>query len=79
MTYAKAKEAQEALEVVSELQEYFAQKLGAFSKEFGEDKPFEKVSWLRDGGKHGGGSRLEACDASLFNRGSINASQVHYE
>ncbi|MFT7860041.1 MAG: coproporphyrinogen III oxidase [Sulfurimonas sp.] len=79
MTLAKSKYAQEALQVVEELQSYFAQNLNSVSKEFGENKPFEKVEWLRDGGKHGGGSRYEARDEKVFNRGSVNVSQVHYD
>ena len=79
MVVAQAQEAKEALEIVEELQHYFAQKLNEVSKQLGENKAFEKVTWLRDGGRHGGGSRFEARDESLFNRGSINVSQVHYD
>ncbi len=79
MILAKAKEAKEALKVVEYLQTYFADSLYNLSKEFGSDKEFVKKEWLRDGGDHGGGSRYEAVDESLFNRGSINVSQVHYD
>jgi len=47
--------------------------------EFGEGKSCESVVWGRDGGKHGGGSRYEARDEVVFNRGSVNVSQVHYD
>ena len=34
---------------------------------------------MRDEGRHGGGTRFEARDETLFNRGSVNVSQVHYD
>jgi coproporphyrinogen III oxidase len=40
---------------------------------------FTTVTWLRDEGRHGGGTRFEIGDTSVFDRGSINASQVHYD
>lgn len=79
MVKAKSKEAKAAYELVTQLQSYFATSLNAVSKEFGEDKNFEEVSWVRDEGKHGGGSRFEARDESLFNRGSVNVSQIQYD
>ncbi|QOP41188.1 coproporphyrinogen III oxidase [Sulfurimonas marina] len=79
MVYAKSEFAKDALAVVEELQSYFATKLGDVSKQFGSDKPFERVEWLRDNGTHGGGSRYEARDEEIFNRGSVNVSQVHYD
>lgn len=79
MIRAKSSFAKEGLSVVEELQHYFVEKLNNVSKEFGENKSFEKVEWLRDNGIHGGGSRYEARDESIFNRGSVNVSQVHYD
>jgi coproporphyrinogen III oxidase len=79
MILAKSKYAQEALHVVTELQTYFAAQLSDVSKEYGKNKPFEKVEWLRDNGIHGGGSRYESRDETIFNRGSVNVSQVHYD
>lgn len=79
MLKAKSKEAKAAYELVTGLQSYFATSLNAVSKEFGKDKNFEEVSWTRDEGKHGGGSRFEARDTSLFNRGSVNVSQIQYD
>lgn len=40
---------------------------------------FAPVSWLRDDGLHGGGTRLAAADTPVFNRASVNVSQVHYD
>lgn len=79
MVKAKSQFAKEALAVVEELQSYFVQNLNGVSKKFGSDKPFERVEWVRDNGTHGGGSRYEARDESIFNRGSVNVSQVHYD
>ncbi len=47
----------------------------------GADWPaFAPTSWLRDGGRHGGGTRWSASDAGqVFDRASVNVSQVHYD
>ena len=79
MIKAKSDYAKKALDCVEELQQYFANNLNEVSKKYGKNIPFERVEWLRDEGKHGGGSRYEARDESLFNRGSVNVSQVHYD
>ena len=46
----------------------------------GEDSAgkFTPVSWLRDEGQHGGGTRYEIEGTRLFNRASVNVSSVHY-
>lgn len=79
MIMAESQNAQAAYKLARELQEMFANKLSLLSKELGQDKSFEEVSWLRDEGLHGGGSRFEARDFSLFNTASVNVSQVHYD
>jgi coproporphyrinogen III oxidase len=61
------------------LQAYFVTKLNAFALQFGEGRSFEEVSWERDKGLHGGGVRYEARDEAVFNRASVNISQVHYD
>jgi len=76
---AKSPQAKEANELVKGLQAYFVTKLNAIALEFGEGKSCEAVVWGRDGGKHGGGARYEARDTVIFNRGSVNVSQVHYD
>ena len=78
MKMATSKEAINAHKMLHNLQKRFADKLSALSAEIGTDKPFEEVLWLRDAGLHGGGSRFEARDELLFNTGSVNVSQVHY-
>jgi len=79
MIMASSTEAQEAYRLVRSLQKRFTDKLDAISVELGENKKFEEVTWLRDRGTHGGGSRFEARDTKLFNTGSVNVSQVHYD
>ena len=79
MTMANSQEAQKAHKLVSALQKRFVDKLDTLSKEFGENKNFQEVSWLRDEGIHGGGNRFEARDEKLFNTASVNVSQVHYD
>ena len=78
-TSAKSPQAKEAYELVKGLQAYFVTKLNALALEYGEGKSCEAVVWGRDGGKHGGGSRYETRDMVVFNRGSVNVSQVHYD
>jgi len=79
MVKAKSKDANKAYELVKNLQSRFVNKLDYLSETIGEDKKFEKVTWLRDEGMHGGGSRFEFRDEKLFNSASVNVSQVHYD
>ena len=53
--------------------------LEAVSAAFGAPDRFTAVTWLRDDGRHGGGTRVEIGDTLVFDRGSINVSQVHYD
>ena len=76
---AKSHEAKIANTLVEELQAYFVAKLNDISYELGNRKEFESVEWERDEGIHGGGIRYEARDESIFNRASVNVSQVHYD
>jgi len=78
-TYSSKKEAKSSNELVENLQNYFVDKLNGISKAFGENQAFEAVEWLRDEGLHGGGVRFEAKDEMIFNRASVNISQVHYD
>jgi coproporphyrinogen III oxidase len=54
-------------------------KLDAISKKYGSDKPCAPTEWFRDEGRHGGGVRFMATDETLFNRASVNTSQVQYD
>jgi coproporphyrinogen III oxidase len=42
-------------------------------------RPFEAITWLRDGGRHGGGMRYATAETEVFNRVAINVSHVHYD
>lgn len=79
MISAKSQNAKDAYNLVRSLQKRFVEKLDELSKNYGENKPFEEVTWLRDEGIHGGGSRYESRDNILFNTASVNVSQVHYD
>ena len=79
MIKAKSPEAVQSYELVTDLQMYFTDRLNKVSAEFGEGKEFQEVVWVRDKGQHGGGSRFEARDETLFNRGSVNVSQIQYD
>lgn len=76
---AQSPNAQSAARMIEGLQAFFVRRLDAISEELGEAKNFEPIEWLRDEGRHGGGVRYVAADSSLFNRASVNYSQVHYD
>jgi len=76
---AKSPQAKEAYTLVDGLQAYFVSKLNSIALQFGEGRACEAVTWGRDGGKHGGGVRYEARDTVVYDRGSVNVSQVHYD
>lgn len=73
--YARSIKAQFALTQLKQVQHYFVEQLQQLST----GTPFRTVEWLRDQGMHGGGERLEAADNQVFNRASVNVSQVQYE
>ena len=75
MITARSQSASLALKSVQDLQSHFSEKM-----RFADDPgTFEPVSWLRDGGHHGGGTRLTYGGGDFFNRASLNVSQVHYD
>jgi len=76
---AKSSRAEQGYTLVCDLQQRFVKKLNAISKKYGSDKPYEPTEWFRDEGKHGGGVRFMATDESIFNRASVNTSQVQYD
>lgn len=76
---AKSPEAKIASQLVEELQTYFVGKLNDISHSLGKEKEFEALEWERDEGIHGGGVRYEARDETVFDRASVNVSQVHYD
>ncbi len=76
---AKSARAQEADALVCHLQKYFVDALEMLSNTLGENKPFVPIEWFREAGKFGGGVRYAAQDEKLFDRASVNVSQVQYE
>ncbi|MCA9705828.1 MAG: coproporphyrinogen III oxidase [Myxococcales bacterium] len=78
-TYARSDRATRARALVEGLQRRFGDQLEARSRALGTDRPFEEVEWLRDEGRHGGGMRRATGDTPVFDRGSVNVSQVHYD
>lgn len=74
---AQSAVAQQRLLLMSQLQQFFVDKLQAMAEELGESTQFQLVEWLRDNGRHGGGVRFVA-EQGLFNRASINISQIHF-
>lgn len=79
MIMSKSIDAINAYNLVKNLQKRFVDKLDDLSLKIGENKKFEEVIWLRENGTCGGGNRFEAKDEVLFNRASVNVSQVHYD
>ncbi|MFV2057104.1 MAG: coproporphyrinogen III oxidase [Thiohalomonadales bacterium] len=76
---AKSNRAEQAYTLVCDLQQRFVQKLNTISEKFGAGKNYAPTEWMRDDGKHGGGIRLMASDETIFNRASVNVSQVQYD
>ena len=72
---ASSKKAQSTLIQLTQVQHYFVDKLTHLAT----GTTFKAVEWLRDAGLHGGGERFEATDNMVFNRASVNISQVQYE
>ena len=69
----------DALKLVSSLQSRFVQGLEKVSTENDKAVDFALIEWLRDSGTHGGGNRYSAPENDLFDRASVNVSQIHYE
>lgn len=76
---SNSKEAIQAYKIVSMIQKHFVENLNTLSLTYSKNLPFEKMTWLRDEGIHGGGNRFQAKDLNLFNTASVNVSQVHYK
>jgi len=76
---ANSASASRAFQLVTDLQARFVQGLEKLAEERGSAQSFSAVTWLRDDGRHGGGSRFETADGNLFGHASVNVSQVHYD
>jgi len=76
---ARSPRAAQAYTLVTGLQQRFVTRLDAISKKYGSGKSCEPIEWFRDQGAHGGGVRFMATDETIFNRASVNISQVQYD
>jgi coproporphyrinogen III oxidase len=76
---AQSATASTASKIIEGIQQFFVERLNRLSADYGEGLAFQPVEWFRDEGRHGGGVRYVAADESLFNRASVNYSQVHYD
>jgi coproporphyrinogen III oxidase len=75
----KSQRAQSILTELTSLQAQFADGLDDLSIEYGDGSKLREVSWLRDGGQHGGGWRREVTNTGILNRASLNISTIHYD
>jgi coproporphyrinogen III oxidase len=71
--------ARQATDLVESLQRRFTVGLERASSTAGVVDALAAVEWLRDQGRHGGGTRWGTGDTAMFNRASINVSTVHYD
>ncbi|MBV1959828.1 MAG: coproporphyrinogen III oxidase, partial [Pseudomonadales bacterium] len=78
-TRTTSTEAERAYKLVESLQHALVDALSSVSQAYGDGKGFTPVEWLRENGRHGGGVRFMAADQKLFNRASVNVSQIHYD
>lgn len=69
----------EALSTLESLQQQLVRRLESAAAASGVPAAFEPVAWLRDGGRHGGGERLQSGGTAVYNRASVNISSVFYE
>lgn len=78
-TISTSTKSPEAIRLIEGLQRRFVKNLEEMARLQNEPCNFNEVEWLRNGGRHGGGTRFEAPVSKVFNTGSVNASHVHYE
>lgn len=79
MILAKSAAAQTARELVLALQQRMVVAQQAVARSAGHPDTFHETAWLRDDGRHGGGTRRSIADTEVFDRASVNVSQVHYD
>jgi coproporphyrinogen III oxidase len=76
--FASSKNAQNAYGIVKNLQHSLVTTMDRLPPSTSKSR-FVPASWLRNQGQFGGGTRYMAEDPNLFNRASVNISQVQYE
>ena len=65
--------------LVEKLQKRFVEKLQDFDDHSGGQE-FYPVSWLRDEGRHGGGTRYQSpLNSTTFAQATVNVSSVHFQ
>jgi coproporphyrinogen III oxidase len=79
MILARSPAAQLALTLVTDLQKRMVHAQDGIARARGDDGRFTETTWLRDEGRHGGGTRWSIADTDTFDRASVNVSQVHYD
>ncbi len=79
LTLPASDKARRVCEQLDRLQARFAEGLDELSRRHGAGETLQPAQWLRDGGIHGGGHRLEATGTALLNRASLNVSAIHYD
>lgn len=79
MIPAQSPTAASALTLVQTLQRRLVGAMEQVAREAGDPQSFAPVQWLRDSGHHGGGERWGTGDTAVFDRASVNISQVHYD
>ena len=79
LTFAQSPSAVAALAQVEGWQRRFVGLLDGLHTARGHAPAFAPVHWVRDDGRHGGGTRWAAMDTPLLTRASVNISQVHYD
>ena len=78
-TPAQSSDAITASKLTQSLQSTLVNQLEHVSLQLDSPQPFTPSEWGRDEGRHGGGLRYGIADSPIFNRASINYSQVHYD
>lgn len=79
MILARSAPAARAHELVRSLQRRMVDAQEGVARVRGTNDRFVEVGWARDDGRHGGGTRCELADTAVFDRASVNVSQVHYD
>ncbi len=73
----------QATRLVQQLQARHVTRLEAASAVLGTGTVFERVDWLRDEGRHGGGTRFQTSGAgdpaAAYDQASVNVSVIHYD
>lgn len=67
-------------QLAEKLQHRFVNKLQDLETTNPNDTKFSPISWLRDNGTHGGGTRYQSSpNSSIFTQATVNVSSVHFQ